>query len=141
MEKLFSSLTEAFLITQCNCTSIGSSSAMKTNQWLGGGVERVYGYAARHSGYAASGYISGRFAVASQISSLQRRRPFLADSSLTSRFAVETTQQLDWTSCSDQLTDPVYPLPQSGDDLKEPHKRANFSAALLQMPLRHCKMR
>ncbi len=34
---------------------------------------------------------------------------------------------------------PVYPLPPSGDYLKEPHKRANF-AALLQMQRRHCKM-
>ncbi len=49
-KKLFSSSTEAFLNTQCNCTSIGSCSAIKTNQWLEGGVERVYGYAAHHSG-------------------------------------------------------------------------------------------
>ncbi len=54
----------------------------------------------------ASGYISGRFAAASQISSLQGRRFFLADSSLTPRFAIETPQQLDWTSCSAQLTLP-----------------------------------
>ncbi len=33
---------------------------------------------------------------------------------------------------------PVYPLPPSGDDLKEPHKRAN-SRALFQMLRRHCK--
>ncbi len=35
------------------------------------------------------------------------------------RFAVETPQQLDWTSCSYQLIDPFYPLPPSGDDPKE----------------------
>ncbi len=64
----------------------------------------------------ASGYISGCFAAAS-------------------RFAIETPQQLDWTSCSD----PAYPLPPSGDDLMEPHKRVNFRMALLQMPCRHCK--
>ncbi len=46
---LFSSSTEAFLITQWNCTSICSCSAIKMNQWLGGGVERAYGYAARQN--------------------------------------------------------------------------------------------
>ncbi len=34
-----------FLITQCNCTSIDTCSAIKTNKCLGGGVERAYGYA------------------------------------------------------------------------------------------------
>ncbi len=58
-------------------------------------------------------------------------------SSLMPRFAVETPQQLDWTSCSYQLI--VYPLPPSGDDLKEPYKRVNFSVTLLQMPCHHCK--
>ncbi len=67
------------------------------------------------------------------------RRPFLADYSLTQRFAVEMPQQLDCTSCSDQLIDPVYHLPPSGDDLKELHKRVNYRAALLQMQRRHCK--
>ncbi len=38
----------------------------------------------------ASGYINGRFGAASQISSLQRRRPFFTDSSLTPGSAVET---------------------------------------------------
>ncbi len=38
-------------------------------------------------------------------------------SPLTQISAVETPQQLDWTSC-DQLADSVYPLPPSGDDLK-----------------------
>ncbi len=42
---------------QWNCTSIGLCSTKKTNQWLGGGAW-AYG-----------------FAAASQISSLQRRRP------------------------------------------------------------------
>ncbi len=79
-----------------------------------------------------------RFAAASQISSLQRGRVFV--SSLTPIFAIETPQQLDWTSCNDQLADPVYPLPPSGDDLREPYKRVNFRMALLQMPRRHCKM-
>ncbi len=50
----------------------------------------------------ASGYISARFAAASQISSL----PFLADFSLMPRFAVEMPLQLDWISCRDQLADP-----------------------------------
>ncbi len=34
-----------FLITQCNCTSIGSCNAIQMNQCLGGGIERAYGYA------------------------------------------------------------------------------------------------
>ncbi len=67
------------------------------------------------------------------------RGPFLADYSLTQRFAVEMPQQLDCTSCSDQLIDPVYHLPPSGDDLKELHKRVNYRAALLQMQRRHGK--
>ncbi len=54
-------------------------------------------------------------------------------------FTAETPQQLDWTSWSNQLADPVYPLPPSGDDIKEPHKRVHFSVALLQMPRHHCK--
>ncbi len=49
---IFSSSTEAFLITQWNCTSICSCSAIKTNQWLGGGVERAYGYAKSCSGWS-----------------------------------------------------------------------------------------
>ncbi len=60
-------------------------------------------------------------------------------SSLTPRSAVETPQQLDWTSCSDQLAEPVNPLPPSGDDIKGSHKKSKFSTALLQMPCRHCK--
>ncbi len=82
----------------------------------------------------ASGYMSGRFAAASQISSLQRRRFFLADSSLTPRFTVETPQQPDWNSCSAQLALPGL----SPADLKEPHKRAN-SEKFETMPRRHCK--
>ncbi len=79
------------LITQCNCTSIGLCSTKKRP--------------------------------------MARRRPaplphlrflLLSDedpSPLTQISAVETPQQLDWTSC-DQLADSVYPLPPSGDDLK-----------------------
>ncbi len=33
----------------------------------------------------------------------------------------------------------VYPLPPFGDYQKEPHKRANSSAVLFQMPRHHCK--
>ncbi len=137
-KQIFSSSTEAFFnhAVYSNCTSIGTCSAIKTNQWLGSGVEPM----AMQPAIAwqigvASGYISARFAAASQISSL----PFLADFSLMPRFAVEMPLQLDWISCRDQLADPVYPLPPSGDDLKESHKTVNFSAALLQMPHRHCK--
>ncbi len=54
-----------------------------------------------------SGYIISCSATASQISSLQWRRPFFADSSLKPRSAVEMPQQLDWTSCSDHLADSV----------------------------------
>ncbi len=88
------------------------------NQWPSGGIEQAF------------------------VTSLQRRSPFpfLTDSSLMQRFAVEMPQQLGWTSCSDQLADPVDPLPPSGDDLKAPHKREHFSAALLQMMLCHCTM-
>ncbi len=88
------------------------------NQWLGGGVERAYGYAARHSPPKWAGPLVIYGYISDYISN---------PSSLTPRFAIETPQQLDWTSCSDQLADPVYPLLPSGDDLKEPHKRANFS--------------
>ncbi len=80
----------------------------------------------------ASGYIS--FAAASPISSLQRQRPFFVDSSLTPRSAVEAPQKLDWTSCSDQLADSAIPC---GYPVRS--RRANASAALLQMPCHHCK--
>ncbi len=74
----------------------------------------------------ASGYISG-----------QRHLRFLLfsdkdPSSLTLRIAVGTPQQLDWTSYSDKLADPIYPMPPSSDNLKEPHKRVHFSVVLLQ---------
>ncbi len=38
--------------------SIGSCSAIKTKQWLGGSVERAYGYAARHSPAEMGGAIT-----------------------------------------------------------------------------------
>ncbi len=117
-----------FLITQCNCTSIGScSTKIQTNG----------------------------FAAASQISSLQQRRPFLADSSLTPRSAVEMPQQPDWTSCSSQIADFVDPLPPSDVDLRASLKeqisarrcckcrtiivrRAGFSCTLMTLTLRAC---
>jgi len=74
----------------------------------------------------AFGYISG-----------QRHLRFLLfsdkdPSSLTLRIAVGTPQQLDWTSYSDKLADPIYLMPPSSDNLKEPHKRVHFSVVLLQ---------
>ncbi len=77
-------------------------------------------------------------ATASQISSLQRRIPFFADSLLTAGSAVEMPQAaglgpLAATSLQTQ-TSPAAILRRS----KEPHKRENFTA-LLQMPRHHCK--
>ncbi len=79
----------------------------------------MHGGGARANGYAsccspakiggASGYIISCSATANQISSLQRQRPFFADSSLMPVFAIEALQQLDWTSCSDQLADSNIP--------------------------------
>ncbi len=114
-EKLiFSSLTEAFSISQLNCTPIGSCSAIKSNQWLG----------------RASGYIRGHFTAASQISSLKRRRFFLADSSLMPRFAVEMPQQSDWTSCSTQLALPGL----SPAAIRRRSKRASQKSKLTVIP-------
>ncbi len=77
----------------------------KTNQWLGGGIERVYGYAARQNGRGLWLYIRPlRHRISDFFSSATKSLPrwLFAD-------AVETPQQLDWTSCSTQLSDPVYP--------------------------------
>ncbi len=94
-----------FLITQCNCMSIGSCSTKK----------QTNGSAAARKPMAV--------AAASQIISLQRRRPFSTDSSLMPRSAVEAPQQLDWTSCSNQLADLVilcrYPVRSKEALLKE----------------------
>ncbi len=77
-------------------------------------------------------------ATTSQISSLQRRIPFFADSLLTAGSAVEMPQAaglgpLAATSLQTR-TSPAAILRRS----KEPHKRENFTA-LLQMPRHHCK--
>ncbi len=57
---LFSPELKSYLITQWNCTTIGSCRCRKTNQWVGNGAARTYGDDKR-----ASGYISGRFAIGS----------------------------------------------------------------------------
>ncbi len=86
----------------------------------------------------ASGYIISCPATASQISSLQRRTPFFADSLPMPGSAVETPQAaglgpLAATSC--RLCHPLQP---SGVDPKSLTKSANFTASL-QMLCHHCK--
>ncbi len=54
----------------------------------------------------ASGYVNGRFAAASQISSHQRWRPFFADAGIRCWNASSSRIR---TSCSDQLADSVIP--------------------------------
>ncbi len=78
-----------------------------------------------HQNGRGSGYISG-----------QRHLRFLLfsdkdPSSLTLRIAVGTPQQLDWTSYSDKLADPIYPMPPSSDNLKEPHKKSTFQCGVV----------
>ncbi len=64
----FSSSTESlFLITQCNCTSIGSYSTKKQTNGSAAVREPMAMQPAKMGG--ASGYTSARFAAASQISS------------------------------------------------------------------------
>ncbi len=58
---LFSPELKSYLITQWNCTTIGSCRCRKTNQWVGSGAARTYG----DDTGGASGYISGRFAIGS----------------------------------------------------------------------------
>ncbi len=40
---LFSPELKSYLITQWNCTTIGSCRCRKTNQWVGSGAARTYG--------------------------------------------------------------------------------------------------
>ncbi len=47
---LFSPELKSYLITQWNCTTIGSCSGRKTNQWVGSGAARTYGDDTRRNG-------------------------------------------------------------------------------------------
>ncbi len=75
---LFSPELKSYLITQWNCTTIGSCRCRKTNQWVGSGAARTYGDDTRQipaETGGASGYISSRFAIgSSDFFLLQRRR-------------------------------------------------------------------
>ncbi len=102
-----------------------------------GGGERVNGYAARQNGRGVWLY-NQLLATASQISSLQRRTPFFADSSLTLGSAVETPQAARLGPCSDQLA-LDHPLQPSCVEPKSLTKREKFTS-LSQMPRRHFKM-
>ncbi len=65
---LFSPELKSYLITQWNCTTIGSCGCRKTNQWVGSGAARTYGDDTRQipaETGGVSGYISGRFAIGS----------------------------------------------------------------------------
>ncbi len=65
---LFSPELKSYLITQWNCTTIGSCRCRKTNQWVGSGAARTYGDDTRQipaETGGVSGYISGRFAIGS----------------------------------------------------------------------------
>ncbi len=75
---LFSPELKSYLITQWNCTTIGSCRCRKSNQWVGSGAARTYGDNTRQipaETGGVSGYISGRFAIgSSDFFLLQRRR-------------------------------------------------------------------
>ncbi len=65
---IFSPEMKSYLITQWNCTTIGSCRCRKTNQWVGSGAARTYGDDTRQISAetgGASGCISGRFAIGS----------------------------------------------------------------------------
>ncbi len=84
----------------------------------------------------ASGYISG-FAAASQISSLQRQRPFFSDSLLMPGSAVETPQAVGLGPLTaTSLQTRSYPAAIRRRS-KEPFKENLM--ALLQMSRHHCK--
>ncbi len=77
---------------------------------------------------------------ATQISSLPRRRPLFADSSLTPGSAVKAPRQLDWTSCSDQLANSVIPCRNLVRSKKALLKEQIFSRAELRSgECSHCK--
>ncbi len=67
-DDVFSPELKSYLITQWNCTTIGSCRCRKTNQWVGSGAAQTYGDDTRQipaETGGASGYISGRFAIGS----------------------------------------------------------------------------
>ncbi len=66
-----------FIITQWNCTSIGLCRTKKLTNGLA-----MQTTIARKKMGGASGYINGRFAAISQISSLQWQRPFFANAEI-----------------------------------------------------------
>ncbi len=69
----FSLQLKPFLITQCNCTSIGLCSTKKTNQWLSGGA-RAYGYAACQNRQGVWLYKRLRRRISDFFSSATKRR-------------------------------------------------------------------
>ncbi len=93
-----------FIITLWNCTSNDSFRTKKWTNGLAAAREPIAMQPAKMGG--ASSYINGRFSVASQISSLQRRRPFFADAVIRHWNASSSRIR---TSRSDQLADWVIP--------------------------------
>ncbi len=144
----FSPMTEAFTITQWNCTAIGSCSELKINQWLGSGAARAYGEEAQQSPpewEEPSGYISGHCAIGSQINSPSVTMIFSSlilrtwSRSPLTRLAADRS----WLACAFLLLPPALRVAFSTDTSSSPAairqaKIANFS---LKEQRRCCKCR
>ncbi len=106
----------------------------KKNQWFGGGVERAYGYTARQNGRGLWLYKRLlRRCISDFFSSAMKALPrwlFANAEFLRWNASAAGLDLLQRSACRSGLPPACY-------DLKEPCKRANFSAALLQMPRRH----
>ncbi len=106
--------------------SIGSCSAIKTNQWPGGGVERAYGYAARQNGRGLWLY---KWLLCRRISDF-----FSSAMKTFPHWLFAEAEICHWNASAAGLDllqrsacrFPVFPLPPSGDYLKEPHKKSKF---------------